>query len=234
MTLEVFVTNLGRYNEGRLDGAYLKLPAEKEDVQAVLRKIHVDGVRYEKAFITDYETDIPGLGRCIDEYSSIDELNYLASLLSELDAGEMEKFAAAVESGEYASSVKDLINLTQNLDCYDFIPGIGDEDDLGRYCIQEAGALDVPEHLENYIDYEAYGRDVRIEEGGCFADGGYIRWEGSRFDEIYNGRDIPAEYRIFAYPEPEKLSIRETLAQYQRMVDSAPERARPAPAREER
>ena len=37
--LEAFITNLGRYNEGYLDGAYLKLPAEKEDVQALLKKI---------------------------------------------------------------------------------------------------------------------------------------------------------------------------------------------------
>ena len=58
--LEAFITNLGRYNEGYLDGAYLKLPAEKEDVQALLKKIHVDGVRYEEIFITDYETDVPG------------------------------------------------------------------------------------------------------------------------------------------------------------------------------
>ena len=136
--------------------------------------------------------------------------------------------------GDYASSVKDLINLSQNLDCYDFIPGIEDEDDLGRYYIEELGALDVPEHLRQYIDYEAYGRDVSMEESSCFSNGGYIRLESSGFEEIYNGRDIPAEYRIFAYPEPEKLSIRETLKQYQRIVDSAPTRARPAPTHEER
>lgn len=234
MTLEVYVTNLGRYNEGHLDGAYLKLPAEKADVQALLKKIHVDGVRYEEIFITDYETDIPGLRGCLGEYESIDELNYLASLLDELSEGEMEKFAAAVEMGDYASSVKDLINLSQNLDCYDFTPGIEDENDLGRYYIEELGALDVPGHLRQYIDYEAYGRDVSMEESSCFAKGGYIRLESSGFEEIYNGRDIPAECRIFAYPEPEKLSIRETLQQYQRMVDSAPARARPAPAHEER
>ena len=65
--LEVYVTNLGRYNEGHLDGEYLKLPATTKDVQALLKRIHVDGVRYEEIFITDYETDIPGLHNCLGE-----------------------------------------------------------------------------------------------------------------------------------------------------------------------
>ena len=55
--IEPFVTNLGRYNEGYLDGEYLKLPATKEDVQALFSRIKVDGIMYEEFFITDYEVD---------------------------------------------------------------------------------------------------------------------------------------------------------------------------------
>ncbi len=33
----------------------------------------------------------------------------------------------------------------------------------------------MPEHLQNYIDYEAYGRDVALEENGTFTDQGYVR-----------------------------------------------------------
>jgi len=36
---EVFITNLGRYVEGHLDGEYLKLPATTEQVQALLKRI---------------------------------------------------------------------------------------------------------------------------------------------------------------------------------------------------
>ena len=32
--------------------------------------------------------------------------------------------------------------------------------------------MQVPEHLKNYIDYEAYGRDVAIDENGSFTDQG--------------------------------------------------------------
>ena len=109
--LEAFVTNLGRYNEGYLDGEYLKLPATTEDVQALLKRIHVDGVRYEEIFITDYETDISGLHDCLGEYESIDELNYLASMLDDMDEGEQAKFEAALSYGDYTGSLKDLITL---------------------------------------------------------------------------------------------------------------------------
>ena len=234
--LEAFVTNLGRYNEGCLDGEFLKLPATTEDVQALLKRIHVDGVRYEEIFITDYETDVSGLYDCLGEYESIDELNYLASLLDDMDAGEQAKFEAALSYGDYTGSVKDLINLAQNLDCYEYYPGISDEDDLGRFMIDEMGAMEVPEYLENYIDYEAYGRDVSLEDSGHFTEGGYIVNNGDSFIEHYNDRDdLPEEYRIFAYPAPEK-SIRDTLKQYQQMMDTAPTPAkdRTAPAHEER
>jgi len=78
--IEAYVTNLGRYVECTLDGEYLKLPATTEEVQALLKRIHVDGVRYEETFITDYETNLAGMQN-LGEYESIDELNYLASLI---------------------------------------------------------------------------------------------------------------------------------------------------------
>lgn len=214
--LEAYVTNLGKYNEGALVGEYLKLPASTEDVQALLKRIGVDGVRYEEIFITDYETDVPGLYDCLGEYESIDELNYLAFLLDDMDTGDMERFAAAVEYGDHTGSVKELINLDQNLDCYDFYPGVRDEEELGRIYIEDMDALEVPEHLRNYIDYEAYGRDVAMEESGHFTNDGYVLYTGG-FTEVYSGReDIPDECRVFAYP---KLNIREQMAAYKDVID---------------
>ncbi|MGI5900615.1 MAG: antirestriction protein ArdA [Christensenellales bacterium] len=148
----------------------------------------MDGVRYEEIFITDYETDIPGLYDCLGEYESIDELNYLAFLLDDLEEWEADKFAAAVSFGEY-SSVKDLINLTQNLDCFELYAGIEDEENLGHYYIEGMCTLEIPEHLDNYIDYEAYGRDMSMDEDGCFTDGGYVVRTGDSLIEHYCGKD---------------------------------------------
>ena len=112
---------------------------------------------------------------------------------------------------------KSLINLAQNLDCYDFYPGIDSEEALGRAYIEEMEMLDVPDNVLPYFDFEAYGRDVRINEGGHFAPGGYVFNNGGSFVERYHGmEDIPPEHRIFAYP---KLNIREQMAAYQEVID---------------
>ena len=215
--LEAYVTNLGKYNEGYLIGEYLSFPTTTEEVQALLKRIGIDGVRYEEIFITDYETDIPGLYDCLGEYESIDELNYLAELLDDLNKSEMDIFCAAVEKGEHSGSIKDMINLTQNLDCYDFYPDVGDDETLGRIYVEDIATIEVPEYLLPYFDYEAYGRDIRLEEGGHYAPGGYVLNNGNSFVEVYSGlEDIPDEHRVFSMP---KLTIREQMAAYKEIID---------------
>lgn len=144
---EAYITNLGKYNEGRLVGETLKFPATTEEVQALLKRIGVDGVRYEEIFITSFDGDVLGLYDHLGEYESIDELNHLAHVLSDLDQSDIEKFEAVIDSGEYTGSVHDLINLAQNLDCYDFYPGIDSEEALGRAYIEEMEMLDVPDNV---------------------------------------------------------------------------------------
>ena len=53
---EAYITNLGKYNEGELVGETLKFPTTTEEVQGLLKRIGVDGVRYEEFFITSFET----------------------------------------------------------------------------------------------------------------------------------------------------------------------------------
>jgi len=232
--IEAFITNAGKYGEGELCGEWLRFPATKKEVQSLLSRIGVDGVLYEEYFITDYKTDIDGLNGCFSQYESIDELNYLASLLDDLDEWDIERFEAAVAHGYYANSVESLINLTQNLDCYDFYSDISDLDDLGRYLIDELGYEKIPERLENYFDYDSYGRDFSLNEGGRFVKGGYLRCDGDGFDRQYKGReDIPDKYRVFAYPD-EKMPIREQLAMYSMMMSAPAADYRATPERADR
>ena len=210
--------NQGKYNEDRLVGAPLKFPTTTEAVQDLLKQIGIDGIRYEEIFIASYDGPMPQLHKHLGEYESIDELNHLACLLSELNEYELEVFEAVMDSGEYTGSVKDLINLAQNLDSYNFYSDIHTEEELGRMYIQELEAVPVPEHLIDYIDYEAYGRDVRINEDGHLAPGGYVVGGGS-FVEHYHGiEDIPDEHRVFSMP---KVPIREQMAAYQEMAKQA-------------
>ena len=83
--------------------------------------------------------------------------------------------------------------------------------------VLEFGSVEVPEHLIDYIDYEAYGRDVRINDSGHYAPDGYVADNRSHFIEHYTGRDdIPDEYRVFSMP---KLSIREQMSAFKEIID---------------
>ena len=213
-----FITNLGKYNEGELVGEWVKFPTTAEELKEVFKRIGIGqkddfGQPYEEWFITDYDCYVDGLYDKLGEYENLDELNYLASKLDEMSQGEYEQFQAAMEIGDHSGSIQEIINLTENLDCYDVYPDIRDHDDLGRYYIEELDAMQVPEHLRNYIDYEAYGRDVALEEGGEFTDFGYVRDTGDRFDEVYDGdRDsIPEEYRVMTFQDEEEMTQDEKL-----------------------
>ena len=46
--------------------------------------------------------------------------------------------------------------------------------ELGEYLVEEVGVELSKEKLLQYIDYEKFGRDVRLEEGGSFVDKGYF------------------------------------------------------------
>ena len=203
-----FITNLGKYNEGELVGEWVKFPTTAEEMKKVFDRIGIGqkddfGNPYEEWFITDYDCYVDGLYDKLGEYESLDELNYLASKLDEMSQGEYEQFQAAMEVGDHSGSVQEIINLTENLDCYDVYPDIHDYDDLGRYYIDELDAMQVPEHLKNYIDYEAYGRDVALDEGGDFTYLGYVRDTGSSFHEYYDGErgSIPEEYRVMTFQD---------------------------------
>mgnify|MGYP000813038387 CR=1 FL=1 len=53
---EAYITNLGKYNEGEVLGETLKFPTTTEEVQALLKRIGVDGVRYGEFFITSLDS----------------------------------------------------------------------------------------------------------------------------------------------------------------------------------
>ena len=203
-----FITNLGKYNEGELVGEWVKFPTTAEEMKEVFKRIGIGqrddfGQPYEEWFITDYDCYVDGLYDKLGEYENLDELNYLASKLDEMSDSEYAQFQAGMEMGDHCGSLQEIINLTENLDCYEVYPHIEDYDDLGRYYIEELEVMQVPEHLQNYIDYEAYGRDVAMDENGSFTDQGYVRDTGDRFCEYYDGErgSIPDEYRVMSFQD---------------------------------
>lgn len=196
--ISVFITNLGKYNEGELVGEWLSLSTTPEAFKASLKRIGIDGIHYEEYFLTDYESLIDGITPFISEYGNLNELNYLASKLEELDMYDTERYQAIAHLGDFIYSIKDLINLIDNLDCFEHLANVHNEYDLGYYWIEESGCYNVSElgHLANYIDYERFGHDIDLEQGGIFTHTGYVYRNGDTFSEYYDGKDIPEEYRL--------------------------------------
>ena len=201
---EAFITNLGKYNEGDLVGEWVKFPTTPEHLQEVFKRIGIGstdefGQPYEEWFITDYDVYVDGIYNILGEYENLDELNFLASRIEELSDYEYSQFEAIIEEGSYSSSVSDLINLTSNLDAFEVMPDVENDYDLGYYYIEEAGIYDLSNmgNLASYIDYERYGRDVALEEGGVFTDKGYVVAGRDSFVIVYDGLEsIPEEYKV--------------------------------------
>lgn len=174
--LSAFITNLGKYTEGELVGKWVDFPITNEELQEVLQEIGIDDIRYEEIFFTDYESDITGLTACLGEYESIRLLNCLAMKLEESDC-DTDELAAMIEYGEYTNIIEELITLLDNTDCYMVCHDIQNDFDLGYHLIEEMGLLQEwrasGNPLANYIDYEAYGRDVRLEQSGVLTENGY-------------------------------------------------------------
>ena len=72
MTLfEAYVTNAGKYADYGVEvGEPLKFPTTTEEVQALLKRIGVDGVRYQEIFIVSFDGDVLGLYDYLSEYEN--------------------------------------------------------------------------------------------------------------------------------------------------------------------
>ena len=56
-------------------GEKLKFPTTAEEVQSLLKRIGVGGIRYEEIFINSFDGDVLGLREHFGEYANTDELN---------------------------------------------------------------------------------------------------------------------------------------------------------------
>lgn len=172
--ISVALTNLGKYNEGVLDFHWLELPASDEEIAAAFDAIQVshddvhyysngegqatgDGTygEYEEFFITDYECDFMD----ISEYANLDDLNETAQKLDDLDDNQAAIVKAIMDDLGY--------DLEEAIDAADdamIFWNCTDMEDVARQYLDETGAFHgVDSWLENYFDFEAYGRDMECD-----------------------------------------------------------------------
>ena len=167
----IYLTNLGKYVEGCLIGQWVQLPIPEDKLNEVLERIGINE-EYEEYFITDSEAEIPNLE--INQYASLGELNQLAAKLDELTEYDSKKLSAILE-WEAQTSVSGIIEIIENIDSYDLLTDIDSDEALGEYfAIDCQMFFAVPENLRYYIDYEKYGRDLRLSMDCCYTSFGTI------------------------------------------------------------
>lgn len=203
--LSGYLSNLGAYTEGRPAGEWVTFPTTAGHMKEVFDRIGIDFKNYGEWHFTEFQSPIPGLAAKLGKHEHPDELNYLGTLLEMQFDDDREKFTAAIALGDHASSVEELINLAQNLDCYWIYPSVHNEEEYGHYLVDELEEPELPEEAKKYFMYEEYGRDAVIADRGAFTEWGYVYNNRNTFTRWYDGRDVPEEYRVTpAPPEPER------------------------------
>lgn len=122
---------------------------------------------YEDQEIEVTFDSIEGLPDLDCERLTLDLANDLAENLEDVDEDIVLSF---IESD--SSDPKALANAEFD-DCW-LYPDVATDRDLGEYVVEELGVELSKETLQNYFDYEKFGRDVRLSEGGSFVDKGYF------------------------------------------------------------
>ena len=151
-SLSVYIANLAEYNNSNLIGGWVSLPIEENDWKDFLKTIG----NPEEIAIHDYENNLGLYGLRIGEYMSIKELNELCERIEGIDTCEVECVNALYEALEDFESA---------LDCFEsggyVYYGDMSMEEVAQEYIEEC--YEIPEGLENYIDYKAFARDMRYD-----------------------------------------------------------------------
>lgn len=167
----IYLTNLGKYNEGALVGQWLNVPCTNDEFKQALINIGVDGVRYEEYFITDYEY-LQG----ISEYSNIEEVNKIAQFSAIIeskineDLTEQDKNYIRTELLENVSHLLqyeklEVDEVIEKLDRYQIFTEsesghINALQEFGYYLLEELNFYDytsLNDEIVNFLDIEKIG-----------------------------------------------------------------------------
>jgi|SRR5262245_28318621 len=154
-TPRIYVGTYAKYNSGSIAGKWLDLEnyGDKESFLEACKELHKDESDPEFMF-----QDFEGFPRAL--YSE----SYVAdSLWDWLDLDDDDRELLAV----YQDHVREDATIDEAREA--FMGKADSEADFAAQWLEDTGGLQgVPEHLQNYIDFEAYARDMR-HDGVTFA-----------------------------------------------------------------
>lgn len=153
---------------------YLYFPCEEEAIDKAFARL---GTTADEVKITleDFNTDSPewfGRFREIASEEGVYELNRLTAAVNTADM-DLKKLWAVAEYGK-AEDAKQLSRLAENLDCFTFIIGASNYEEVGIYVTENNADFSVNPSVEKFFDYKAFGKYIGDAYYGEFVDGGFI------------------------------------------------------------
>ena len=160
---------------------YLYLPAAEHQIERILLRVGVTAL-HEAQVRLDFDELSEKISDALDpEHLSGDDipaLNRMCQAIEPLKEADMEKLNAVVLMAE-AGDMMAVRQLAENLDQFDFVPGVQTPEEYGRYMIRESGHFDYDENLEGFYNYKQYGEQHIQQEGGQFNECGYVVYQGT-------------------------------------------------------
>ena len=100
------------------------------------------------------------------------ELNGLANAINSADT-DLKKLWLVAEYAEVEEAGQ-LARLAENLDCFTFIIGASNYEEVGIYVTENNANFSVNPSVEKFFDYKAFGKYIGDAYYGEFVDGGFI------------------------------------------------------------
>ena len=203
----IMIGNRSRFDAGDPGGYWLDMPATKEQLHEAMRNVGITADNPQDFSIRGYSDDpekhiaLPYEMVCA---ADVDELNFLAARLEQLDPAEVGKLNAALQQKNGLANIGQVIDFTYNVDFYVHIPEVHNYHDLGDYYLNQSGMVQMPEEWKGGIDLTTFGRNAAAQEKGAFTEYGYIVESGDEWERQFEGRKVPEEYKIMSYPQPER------------------------------
>ena len=181
----------------------LELPAEEHEIRDALQKLRLIDRENEYQDVSILDCDLlPELSDVRLDSPTLDELNFFAKRLASLGFEEQLGLQAVIgrvvsekHEGEIIS-IKDLINTTSGLYEIMIAAGVGNDEQLGQFVIENDMHEDVssvPDNALYLLNRKQIGKLQRESEGGVYINGFYVVAGEYEMLEIYDGKTLPAE-----------------------------------------
>ena len=226
----IMIGNRSRFEAGDPSGYWLDMPATKEQLQGAMQSVGITADNPQDFSIRGYSDDpekhiaLPYEMVCA---ADVDELNFLAARLEQLDPAEIGKLNAALQQKNGLANIGQVIDFTYNVDFYVHIPEVHTYRDLGDYYLNQSGMVQMPEEWKGGIDLTTFGRNAAAQEKGAFTEYGYIVESGDEWERQFEGREVPEEYKIMSYPQPERSEQDKTYMDAAEVQQAAVQTAEP-------